>query len=167
MTLNHTSELYDLTNLNREYLKKWLPWLNSIKCKENTKKFIELSLINFSNKTAYTYVILFETKICGVIEFYKINKKENVASLGYWLSEEFTGKGIVSKAVNDLLVIGFSELKLNKIEISCAEKNIKSRAVAKRLGFSYEKTIKDAEWLYTKYVNHVIYSLNQNDLINS
>jgi len=65
----------------------------------------------------------------------------------------------VTEAVKELLNIGFGELRLNKIEIRCAEKNSKSRAIPERLGFTYEATLRQRELLYTKYVDHVVYSM--------
>jgi hypothetical protein len=40
----YSVELFNLTNRNRRYLKKWLPWLDSIMSPEDTKEFIELQL---------------------------------------------------------------------------------------------------------------------------
>ena len=48
---------------------------------------------------------------------------------------------------------------LNKIEISIAEENFRSRALPKKYGFKEEGIIRDAEWLNDKYVNHVLYGL--------
>lgn len=48
---------------------------------------------------------------------------------------------------------------LNKIEIHCAVNNKKSRAIPERLGFRYEATLREQEWLYTHYVDHAIYSM--------
>ncbi len=69
----------------------------------------------------------------------------------------------VGRCCNDhakeLLKIGFEEYSLHKIEIQRAEGNEKSRAIAERLGFVHEATLRDCEWLYTKYVSHAIYSM--------
>ena len=38
-------------------------------------------------------------------------------------------------------------------------KNIKSRAIPERLGFKYEATLRQCEWLYDHYVDHAVYSM--------
>lgn len=159
LKLAHAKELYELTEANREYLREWLPWLDSIKSSSDTEKFIESTIKESSAGGAPNFAVLCEGSICGVVGFHEINKQHKIGSIGYWLAQDYSGKGIMTKAVKDLLEIGFRDLNLNKIEIRCAENNIKSRAISERLGFTYEATLRDCEWLYSKYVNHAIYSI--------
>ncbi len=65
----------------------------------------------------------------------------------------------MTSVVKTLLDIGFQQYALNKLEIHCAENNARSRAIAERLGFTYEATLRECEWLYSSYVNHAIYSM--------
>ena len=51
------------------------------------------------------------------------------------------------------------EYDVQKVEIWVAEGNGKSRAIAERLGFVQEGIIRNAEWLYDHYVNHVVYGV--------
>lgn len=166
LNVSHAQELYDLTISNRAYLKVWLPWLDHIESVEDTKSFITSSLKESSSGSALHYAIVNADEIFGVVSFNEINRMHRIGSIGYWLDENSTGKGIISSAVRRLLDIGFNELNLNKIEIRCAEENIKSRSVAERLGFTYEATLRQCEWLYTKYVNHAIYSMLANEYKN-
>ena len=159
LNLDHTQELYDLTALNREYLKEWLPWLDQIKSSDDTQAFIESTIKESSSGGAPNFAILYQGVICGVVGFHEINKQHRIGSFGYWLAEDHTGKGIITDAVRGLLKIGFDEFGLNKIEIRCAVDNSKSRAVPERLGFTYEATLRQCEWLYLKYVDHAIYSM--------
>lgn len=159
LTRDHAQDLYDLTWSNREYLREWLPWLDQIQSCDDTMKFIESTIKESSSGGAQNFAILYEGAICGVAGFHEINKEHRIGSIGYWLTQNHTGKGIVTEVTKELLNIGFNEFKLNKIEIRCAEGNIKSRAIPERLGFTYEATLRQCEWLYSKYVNHVIYSM--------
>ena len=56
-------------------------------------------------------------------------------------------------------------MKLNKIEIRVATENVKSRALPERFGFKEEGVIRDAEWLYDRYVDHVVYGLLRYDFL--
>lgn len=157
--LAHAQELYDLTEANRKYLREWLPWLDQIKSSSDTKKFIESTIKESSAGGAPNYAVLYKGTVCGVAGFHEINKQHKIGSIGYWLAQNHTGNGIITEVVKELLKIGFGEFNLNKIEICCAEGNVKSRAIPERLGFTYEATLRQCEWLYSKYVNHAIYSI--------
>ena len=65
----------------------------------------------------------------------------------------------MTKTVLALLQYAFEDLQLNKVEIRAAVGNAKSRAIPERLGFTKEGTIREAEWLYDHYVDHVAYGM--------
>jgi len=159
LKLGHAKELYDLTATNREYLKEWLPWLDYINSSEDTKTSISATIKEYSGGGAPNFAIVHGGRICGVAGFHKVDKQHGIGSIGYWLAQEYTGQGMKTKATEELLSIGFGEFNLNKIEIRCAEENVKSRAIPERLGFKYEATLRQCERLYSKYVNHAIYSI--------
>ena len=154
LSVSDADELYCLTDLNREHLREWLPWLDTNNSPNDTKRFIE----SISDGSP-TYAVVNQDKICGVVGFHKIDSRNNAASIGYWLDKHHIGKGIMTVAVKKILNIGFGEFNLNKIEVHCAPENLNSCAIPLRLGFTYEATLRQCEWLYTKYVDHAIYSL--------
>ena len=152
---NNISELHQLIESNRSYLRAWLPWLDNIKLISDTATFIE----SISRpQSAPHFGVFHQGKLCGVAGFNEIKDQAKVGTIGYWLAQSYAGKGIISTAVKELLAIGFEKLNLEKIEISCAKGNVRSRSVAQGLGFTYVKTLTDNEWLYDKYVDHVVYS---------
>jgi len=81
------------------------------------------------------------------------------ASVGYWLGEAHQGRGTMTKACSALTSHAFSGMGLHRIEIRCAVENRKSRAIPERLGFRNEGLIRDAEWLYDRFVDHVVYGM--------
>ncbi len=159
MAQQYAVDLFNLTDANRDYLKQWLPWLNQVNSVEDTVRFIEVSLALKEQCGAPNYVILVDGVVAGVCGFHEINPLNRISSIGYWLAERFTGRGIMTAAVARLIDHGFNQLNLHKIEIHCAEGNAKSIAIAERLRFQYEATLRDREWLYDRFVNHRVYSL--------
>jgi ribosomal-protein-serine acetyltransferase len=69
----------------------------------------------------------------------------------------------VAKALTDY---AFNELGLNKVDISAAAENKKSRSIPERLGFVNEGCIRQAEWLYDHYVDHIVYGMLAKDWNN-
>ena len=65
----------------------------------------------------------------------------------------------MTRVASALTAYAFNHLKLNKVEIRAAEENKKSRGIPERLGFVKEGRIRQAEWLYDHYVDHVVYGI--------
>ena len=98
-------------------------------------------------------------KVIGRIGVYKIDSKSQIGEIGYWLAECEQGKGIVFKCCQALIAFCFSHLNLNRIEIRCGSRNLKSRQVPERLNFSFEGILRQGEFLYDKFIDLCLYSL--------
>ncbi|WP_416826215.1 GNAT family N-acetyltransferase [Ectobacillus polymachus] len=151
--------IFKLTNNSRTYLREWLPWLDVTTKLEDTIEFIKTSLKGFAENKSLNTVILFNEEIVGVAGYNSINWLNKTAYIGYWLGEEFQGNGIMTKVAKALTDYAFSELNLNKVEIRAAEGNKKSRSIPERLNYINEGCIRQAEWLYDHYVDHVVYGI--------
>ncbi|WP_226665067.1 GNAT family N-acetyltransferase [Microbulbifer aggregans] len=155
----HAQELYEIIEDNREYLVGWIQCVESINSAEDIRLFIEAELFRYTQLKPPYFTIKCDEEICGLIAFRSLDKNNKIGTISYWLSKAFTGKGIASQAVKKLITIGFEEFSLNKIQISCASNNLKSRAIPERLGFTYEATLRQCEWLNSTYVDHAIYTM--------
>lgn len=154
-------EFFALTMANKEYLKKWLGWLENTKTVDDTRNNIKARLQGILETGGYpkSVAILYKGKIAGTIGFNDINRTSKRGNIGYWLASDYQGLGIMTKACKAFIDYGFTELGLNKIEITAAPENTKSRAIPERLGFTEEGRIRQAEWLYDHYVDHVLYGI--------
>jgi ribosomal-protein-serine acetyltransferase len=163
MELKDAERIFALTNQSRSYLREWLPWLDMTTKVEDTKEFIQGCLRGFSENRSMTTVIIFNEEIIGVAGYNTINWSNKTAYIGYWLGEEFQGKGIMTKVARALTEYAFKELKLNKVEIRAAAENKKSRSIPERIGFENEGCIRQAEWLYDHFVDHIVYGMLAKD----
>ncbi|MCG8634647.1 MAG: GNAT family N-acetyltransferase, partial [Desulfobacterales bacterium] len=148
------AELFELTDKNRGYLKTWLPWLDAVKKPGDTEAFLSLQLKRFSAGEALHLTIFRQDKIAGVLGYNQIDPVNGTGHIGYWLGREYTGRGIMTSAVRDLIGLGFENWPLQRVEIRCAVENHKSRAIPERLGFKNEGTIRRAEKVYDTYNDH-------------
>lgn len=155
--LNDAESVFELTDQSRNYLKEWLPWIDFTINVEDTREFIRGCLKGYAENKSLNTVILYNGKVVGVAGFNSINWSNKTAYIGYWLGEEFQGKGIMTKVAGALTHYAFNYINLNKVEIRAAVENKKSRSVPERLGFVNEGTIRQAEWLYDHYVDHTVY----------
>ncbi|WP_174733211.1 GNAT family N-acetyltransferase [Mesobacillus harenae] len=156
---NDAERIFELTDKSRNYLREWLPWLDFTTKVEDTKEFIQNSLKGYAENKSLTTVVLFNGEIIGVAGFNTINWSNKTAYIGYWIGEEFQGNRIITKVAKGLADYAFSQLNLNKVEIRAAVENKKSRSIPERLGFVNEGRIRQAEWLYDHFVDHIVYGL--------
>lgn len=152
-------ELFGLTDLNRAYLKKWLPWLDVCTSPADTLATIEVSLQQAADGTGLALAIWEQGRIVGVTSFNEISKINRIGEIGYWLGEAQQGRGIMTRSVRALIEHGFANMKLNRITITAATGNRASRSIAEKLGLRMEGTAREAEWLYDHYVDLVRYAV--------
>lgn len=61
--------------------------------------------------------------------------------IGYWCRAAYMGQGYVTETVRALTRIGFKVFGANRIEIRCDARNLRSRGVAERAGYTLEVTL--------------------------
>ena len=94
--------------------------------------------------------------------------EDNRAELGYWLAEQFWGKGYTTEATQAILKFGFEELNLNKIIAQYLSTNEASGKVMIKNGMIKEGELKDQDVKRGHSIEDNIYvSLMQYRLIKS
>lgn len=157
-------DLFRITDYSRETLKVWLPWLDGIQTPDDSEHFIDWCSILEIEKRARIFGVFYKDMLVGTAGFNKIDERNRIAHIGYWLDNRVTGKGIMTSVVKKLVHHGFNDMGLNRIEIHCATENLKSQHIPHRVGFTKEGVTRETEWLYDHYVDHVIYGLLKSDL---
>lgn len=156
----HAQALFDLTDRNREHLRIWLPWVDNTRSVEDSKEFIQLSLDGFAGNSGFPVGIWYKGQLAGCIAYHYFNWATLRTEIGYWLGQEFSGKGIVTRATRKLIEYAFDELGLNRVEIRCAPGNLKSRAIPEQLGFTQEGVLRQVSTIHDGIVvDMVIYGL--------
>lgn len=155
---SNVTSFLKLIDANRSYLREWLGWLDSTRTEEDLLKFINSTLILIKEKKALCYLIWNCENIVGIIHLRDIDLQNKKGMIGYWVGQEFRGRGFAKLATQAVTTFAMKELKLNRIEIRCALGNIASQAIPRHLGFKEEGLLRDNEWLYDHFVDHVVFS---------
>lgn len=157
LDLAHADELFALTEANRAYLRAWLPWLDSVRRVGDTRNFIRAAQQQAARNDGTQFAIFADGRIAGVLGHHRIDWRNRLTSLGYWIGESYQGRGLATAACRALITHAFEAVRLNRVEIRCAVGNHRSRAIPVRLGLREEGRLRDAEWLYDHFVDHVVY----------
>lgn len=159
MQIKDASELFNLTDASRVYLREWLPWVDATTTVDDSRGFIEHTLLGYENKKSMTLAIRYKGDLVGTVSFNSLDWSNKVAYIGYWLGQGYQGNGIMTRVTQMLTDYAFMELDFNRVDIRAAFENKKSRSIPERLGFVEEGQIRQAEWLYDHYVDHVVYGM--------
>lgn len=163
LDLRDLEHLFDLTISSRETLREWLPFIDYTKTVEDTQSFIQTTMKQFSENNGVQAGIWYDGNLAGVLGFHQINWQNKTTSIGYWLGNNYVGLGLMTESVKAFVDYAFNDLNLNRVEIRAAVENKKSRAIPERLGFLEEGCIRQAEWLYDHYVDHIVYGMLKED----
>ena len=108
------------------------------------------------------FAILYNEQVVGSIGIYPqedINRLN--AELGYWLAEEYWGKGIMSEAINYLLKYVFEILPIDRIFARPFPTNLASISILKKNNFVLEATIKNGLIKNGNKMDELIYAIRK------
>lgn len=97
----HSKELFHLADTNRTHLREWFAWVDRTSSESDTQQFIQNSLSKLCGMTGFNCGVWYQDRLVGVLEVHDWKHTLYRAELGYWLSKEATGKGIMTSAFRD------------------------------------------------------------------
>lgn len=159
LEVQHALQLFRCIQANRQYLQRWLAWVCETQTVEDCWQFIMFAQRQAEVDAEFHFGVWREDQLVGVLGVHTIDSLTKDAEIGYWLKVGEQGKGIMSMAIVRLLRYLFVEQGLNRIEIRCAESNVRSQLVAKRLGFQLVGMLYETENVDDKLNNLLIYEM--------
>ena len=81
--------------------------------------------------------------LIGTVAIHYVDIKNQRAELGAVLLPGFWGKGIISRSIEKLKEIAFSDLGLHRLEIRCMPENKASVRIALKSGFTFAGILRD------------------------
>jgi ribosomal-protein-alanine N-acetyltransferase len=100
-----------------------------------------------------------QPEMMGTITFWKMDKANYRAEIGYMLDLKYQGKGYMGEALNAVLKYGFETLKLHSVEANINPGNEASRLLLERAGFVREAYFRENYYFDGKFLDSAIYSL--------
>lgn len=152
-------EMFNVVDASREHLRPWLPWVDATTRAEHTLQFIQQSRTQQHNQEAMALGIIYQRRIIGGMGMHNWDHTLKKAQLGYWLSKEHEGKGIIQRCLAGFIDFLFNKAGLNKVEIHFMVNNLRSATVAEKMGFKVEGIIRQSYLLNGAYHDIVITGL--------
>lgn len=159
LEMRHAAEFLGFVEENREHLAEWLPWARIVTTPETAQAFIKRGVTRYAEDGLPWVGIWQDGQMAGGILFFPLEERIRATDIGFWLGLRFTGRGLMTRAARAMLGYVFDELGLNRVGLQAEVGNVRSRAMADRLGFAFEG-VKRQGWLNgDELVDVAVYSL--------
>ncbi|MEO1236454.1 MAG: GNAT family protein [Planctomycetota bacterium] len=163
----HAEEITAVARANVEYVGRWLPWCTEKYDVEGCRAWALSSLRGFGERKQLPLSVLEHGRVVGGCGINDWRQQTNAdwdhavawGEIGYWLAEDATGRGIVTRCVRRLLDYAFDEIGLERMVIRVEPDNARSRAVPERLGFTCEGTSRRVAVWKGRPVDMRVYSM--------
>jgi RimJ/RimL family protein N-acetyltransferase len=132
---------------SREHLRPWMPWVGAHRTLADSRTFVTSSAAQWLTRENLN-VGVWEAASGRYLGSSGLEPRDwRVPSfeIGYWVRVTAEGKGYATEAVRLLTELAFDRLGANRVEIRCDARNLRSAAVAKRLGYVLEARLRNHE----------------------
>lgn len=133
---------------NRDWLGKYMEWESTTKTPQDIADFFERSEHKSYYDHSFPLIIWYKDEIVGIISYNKGNSIKKEVEIGYWISKEFSGIGIITRATKTLIKYAFSITDIKTIYICCEISNIKSYKIPQNLGFEFVEEDTESDIFY-------------------
>ncbi|AOT10394.1 GNAT family N-acetyltransferase [Pseudoalteromonas luteoviolacea] len=112
---------------------------------EQALLFISSSADNMETESALTLGVYSKENelLLGKVMLFNYDKESRRAELGFGISSDFWGKGIVFEAASAVIDFAFSDLRIRRLEAEIDPDNIASARALERLGFEKEGLLRE------------------------
>jgi len=138
LEVRHAPIFFDFTVANRAYLGEWLGWANTIITVEDAQNFIKRGMMRLAEDGLPWVGIWQADQMVGGMLFFPVEWRIRATEIGYWLGQEAAGRGLMTRSVRAMLGYAFDAIQLNRVGLKAEVDNTRSRAIAERLGFTFE-----------------------------
>lgn len=152
-------KLFANVKANFEHLRPFLHWVTPDYSLESARDFIIQNQTAAAKGEREGLGVFYREELIGSVGFVKFDWNSKGCEIGYFIAENFEGKGIVTKSCKALIDYAFETLQMNRVEIRCATENVRSRAIPERLGFRLEGILRQSLWRHTRLYDVAVYGI--------
>jgi len=133
---------------------------------EDSRAFLELEVSKRESGGEPDWGIVYKgdhrlVGTCGIISWEPHHAR---AEIGYALSREYWGRGLMPEAARAMIRFGFERMSLNRIEARCIAENAASARVMEKAGMTHEGTLRQRELIKGAYRDIEVYAVLREEL---
>jgi RimJ/RimL family protein N-acetyltransferase len=148
-----------------EHLRPWMSWVNTEpESIEERVKRIRRYRGQFDMGLNFTYGIFNpeNTKLLGGTGLHpRIGERQ--LEIGYWIHKDYANRGLITESTAALVRVAFELLHVHRLEIHCDPQNAPSAAIARKLGFTHEGTLREKTAFLDGWRDSMIWGLLESE----
>jgi RimJ/RimL family protein N-acetyltransferase len=122
-------------------------------------------MLSANEDDTFAFAITVDNKVVGSIGVFRQgNIHRQIAELGYYIAEEYWGKGIMTEAIKQICECVFDKSDIIRIYAEPFAYNIASCRVLEKAGFQYEGTLRSNAVKNGKVIDMKMYSLLKTEI---
>jgi ribosomal-protein-serine acetyltransferase len=161
ISLENKKELFELVKSNEgKALHYWCPDLGeTFKDLNSTEYHINDANKKYQEDKSPDCIIFEDGVLAGLISLSPLYENGKATEIGYWLGQDFEGRGLITRSFPALLDYAKNILNLEYVELSTSVPNLSSQKLPVKFNFREIKRVKDAEKLSDGMVDHILWRL--------
>ncbi|GAA1596082.1 GNAT family protein [Kribbella sancticallisti] len=128
----------------RANIEQYIPWAELVTDLDGAQTFLQRYADRQAAGEGRIYGIWLDGELAGGLLFRTFEPAWGSCEIGVWISAEGQGHGLITRSTRQLIDYAIGVRGMNRVEWRCVPSNERSIAVAKRLGMTYEGTLREA-----------------------
>jgi len=157
------SEWTTLREASRAFLTPWEPtWPSDALSRSAFRRRLRRYAEDQRADTSYAFFLFRKSDDALVGGLTLANVRRGVAqagSLGYWIGEPFSRRGLMTGALLGLVPFAFASLRLHRLEAACIPSNAASIRLLEKMGFAREGYAREYLCINGLWQDHLLFAL--------
>ena len=153
----------EIRQRSRAYLEKWEPtWSADEFSRFAFRQRIRIYAQRARDDEGYAFFIFDKqtNHLVGGLTLSHVRRGvSQSATVGYWIGEQFAGKGLMKDALSALLAVASSRFGFHRLEAACLPHNKRSRHLLLACGFELEGFAKSYVKIAGRWEDHQLFGL--------
>lgn len=162
MTIEDAQDLYEYAK--DPQVSKYTLW-QPHKSMDESINFLKYVINNYEKHNVENWGMVHKQtdKFIGTCGYFLWEPEYSRAEIQYAMSDKYSGMGLMTEAVNEVIKFGFEKMRLNRISAKCMIENVASERVMQKTGMKFEGIMREGVFAKGKFYDLKVYAILRAD----